>query len=200
VFAEICAAANNPACNGSFISVFVLDTGNKESWGLEFEAMAAPTRGLTLGGNASYTHISVSNVTPALQVAFNGNFNGRLNTPTWTGSVFAQYDTPSLFGDAYLSLRADANYKAKVQSDSNPDALIFKQAPDALITESYWVVNGRIALKEVDLGGVKAEVAAWGRNLFDKQRFSYALNISDIFLGSNYIPARSYGVDLNVSF
>jgi len=200
VFAEICAAANNPACNGSFISVFVLDTGNKESWGLEFEAMAAPVRGVTIGGNAAYTHVSVSNVTPALQVAFNGNYNGRLNTPTWTGSVFAQYDTPPLFGDAYLTFRADANYKAKTQSDSNPDAPIFKQVPDVLINEAYWIVNGRVALKELNLGGVKAELAAWGRNLFDKQRFSYALNISDIFLGANYIPARSYGLDLNVSF
>jgi iron complex outermembrane receptor protein len=62
------------------------------------------------------------------------------------------------------------------------------------------VVNGRVALRELNLGGVNAELAVWGRNLFDKQRLSYALNISNIFIGGNYIPARSYGMDLTVSF
>jgi len=199
-FREICLRTSNPACNGDFVSVFVLDVGGKESWGLEFEAMAAPVRGLTIGGNAAYTHTTVNNVPDAIVAAFNGNYNGRLNTPDWTGSVFAQYDTVPLFGDAYLSMRVDANYKAKVQSDSNPDAAIFKIAPDALYTESYWLVNGRVALREINLGGLKADLALWGRNLFDKQRFSYALNISNIFLGGNYIPARSYGMDLTVSF
>ena len=87
-------------------------------------------------------------------------------------------------------------------SNTNPQDAIFQpgQAPDALYGKSYWLVNGRVALKDIDLGGVKAELAAWGRNLFDTQRFSYALNISNIFIGGNYIPARSYGLDLNVSF
>lgn len=203
VFAEVCAAAKNPACNGdNLISVFVLDTGNKKSWGLEFEAMAAPFDGLTIGGNASYTHIKVSNVNPALQRAFNNNYNGRLNSPTWTGNVFAQYDTQPLWDEAYLSARMDANYKSKTQSDSDPSAAIFaaNQAPDALITEAYWTVNGRLALKDLKVGPLDAELALWGRNLFDKQRFSYALNISNIFLGANYIPARSYGLDLTVEF
>lgn len=199
-FREICARVSNPACNGDFISVFVLDVGGKESWGLEFEAMAAPVRGLTIGGNAAYTHVSVNNVPDAIIAAFNGNYNGKLNTPSWTGSVFAQYDTPPLFGDAYLSLRTDAIYRDKTQADTNPDAAIFKIAPDVLFTESYWVVNGRAALKDIKMGGLNAELAVWGRNLFDKQRFSYALNISNIFLGGNYIPARSYGLDLTVSF
>ena len=201
-FAEICARSDNPACNGSFISVFVLDVGGKESWGVEFEAMAAPVRGVTIGGNASYTHVQVKNVPDAIIAAFNGNYNGRLNTPTWTGSVFAQYDTPPLFGDAYLTARVDANFKDRTLSNTNPQDAIFQpgQAPDALYGKSYWLVNGRVALKDIDLGGVKAELAAWGRNLFDTQRFSYALNISNIFIGGNYIPARSYGLDLNVSF
>ncbi len=162
--------------------------------------MAAPVDGLTMGGNLSYTHIKVSDIPAPFVAAFAGNYNGRLNTPTWTGSVFAQYDTQPLFGDAYLSLRTDANYKSKTQSDSNPSAAIFNIAPDVRNTEAYWLVNGRAALKNLSLGGLKGELALWGRNLFDKQRFSYALNLNDIFLGANYIPARSYGMDLTVSF
>jgi iron complex outermembrane receptor protein len=199
-FREICARTSNPACNGDFVSVFVLDVGGKESWGLEFEAMARPFDGMTIGGNAAYTKVTVNSVPPAIIAAFNGNYNGRLNTPKWTGSVFAQYETQPLIGDAYLTLRTDAVFRDTVKADTNPDAAIFKIAPDALYTESYWIVNGRVALKDINLGGVKAEVAAWARNLFDTQRFSYALNISNIFIGGNYIPARSYGLDVNVSF
>lgn len=161
---------------------------------------ADAAEGLTIGGNAAYTHVTVNSVPPAIIAAFNGNYNGRLNTPKWTGTVFAQYDTQPLFGDAYLSLRTDAIFRDKVQADTNPDAAIFKIAPDVLYTESYWIVNGRVALKEMNLGGIKADLAVWARNLFDKQRFSYALNISNIFIGGNYIPARSYGMDLTVSF
>jgi iron complex outermembrane recepter protein len=201
-FREICARVSNPACNGDFISVFVLDVGGKESWGVEFETTAAPAEGVTIGGNAAYTHVSVNNVPPAIIAAFQGNYNGKLNTPKWTGSVFAQYDTPPLFGDSYLTARVDATFKDKTLSNTNPRDAIFQtgQAPDALYGKSYWVVNGRVALKDVSLGGLKGELALWGRNLFDTQRFSYALNISNIFLGGNYIPARSYGMDLTVSF
>jgi iron complex outermembrane receptor protein len=199
-FREICARVSNPACNGDFISVFVLDVGGKESWGLEFEALAAPVRGLTIGGNAAYTHVSVNNVPDAIIAAFNGNYNGKLNTPAWTGTVFAQYDTPPVFGDTYLSLRTDAIFRDTTQADTNPDAAIFQLAPDVRYNDAYWVVNGRVALKELNLGGLNAELAVWGRNLFDKQRLSYALNISNIFIGGNYIPARSYGMDLTMSF
>ena len=52
----------------------------------------------------------------------------------------------------------------------------------------------------LNLGGVKADVALWGRNLFDTQRMSYGLNLSELFFAANYIPARSYGMDLTISF
>ena len=61
-------------------------------------------------------------------------------------------------------------------------------------------MNGRVALRDINLGGLKGDIGVWGRNLFDEQRFSYALNISNIFMAGNYIPARSYGVDLTVAF
>jgi iron complex outermembrane receptor protein len=196
VFDEL--AGNNPA--KSFISLFVLDVGSRKSWGVEFDAMAAPMRGLTLGGNISYTHLKVYDVNVALQTAYKGNYTGRSNVPELTGSVYVQYDTEPFMGDAYLSLRTDAIFQDSVETDSNPGAAIFAVAPDLLVTESYWTVNGRVALRDLSLGGVKAELALWGRNLFDKETFGYALNLSDIFYAGNYIPARSYGVDLTLSF
>jgi len=196
LFAEV--SQGNPAA--PFISLFALGIGDRESYGFEFEFMAAPARGVTLGGSASYTHISNSNVPQELVNAFAGNYNGKVNFPAWTASGYAQYETPPLFGDAYLSVRADAIYQDKVESDSNLGAAIFNIVPDARYIESYVTVNGRVALREVNLGGLKADLALWGRNLFDKQRFSYALNLNSIFEAANYIPARSYGLDLTVSF
>ncbi len=192
--------AGNAAAQGGFISTFVLDTGNRKSWGLELDVQAAPAQGVTIGGNLGYTKINVYDVQPALVKAYQGTYNGKSNLPEWTASAYAQYETQPLFGDAYLSLRTDAIYQGSTQTDAWSTAPIFTVAPDALINESYWVVNGRVALRKIDLGGIKADLAVWGRNLFDKQTFAFALNLSNIFEAGNYIPARSYGMDLTISF
>lgn len=192
----------NPAI--PFVGTFVTNTSDRTAKGFEFDFDAAPIRGVTVGGSLSYLHQTTKNVNPALLVKTQGVYTGWQNIPRWTASAYAQYDTPKLTGDTYLSLRADAIFTGKVETDANPNSTIFTvnngQYADAYIVKGYWTVNGRIALKDLNIGGVKTELAAWGRNLFDAQRFSYALNLSNILIGSNYIPARSYGLDLTISF
>ncbi len=140
------------------------------------------------------------NLLPALVTNFKGSWNGKQNLPAWSGNVYGQYDTQPLFGDAYLSLRTDAIFTGKAQADYQKTAGVFINSPDAFYIQSFWTVNGRVALRDIDLGGVKAELALWGRNLFDTQRFSCKINLSDFLAAGNYIPARSYGMDLTVSF
>ncbi|AIT81414.1 TonB-dependent receptor [Novosphingobium pentaromativorans] len=192
------AGANNPVV--PFVSLFQLNTGDKEAYGAELELDIAPTRGLTLGGSASYTHVNVSNVPSALQAANNNNYDGRVFVPKWTASGYAQYDTEPLFGDAYLSFRTDAIYTDTTTTDNNPDAPMFAIVPDAYATDAYVRFNGRVALRNINFGKINGEIALWGRNIFDVQRFDYAVNVSNIVESATYIPARSYGVDLTMSF
>jgi iron complex outermembrane receptor protein len=184
----------------SSIGTFILDLGSRRSKGFEFEFDAAPARGLTIGGSLSYTDTKVSDV-PQVVLQVVGAYTGQLNIPEWSGSIYGQYQTEPLFGDAYLSARVDGIWTSDVDTDSNPNRPLFQiLGTDKANIEAHWIVNGRLALREVDLGAVKADVALWGRNLFDTQRMSYGLNLSELFFAANYIPARSYGVDLTISF
>jgi iron complex outermembrane receptor protein len=184
----------------SSVGTFVLSQGDKKAKGFEFEFDAAPVDGLTLGGSLSYTDVKVSNVPQnILDVVL--VYDGKQNIPPWQGALYAQYETQPLFGDATLAARIDGIWTSKVKVDGNPDRPLYKLlGRDLAFIDAYWLVNGRLALRDISLGGVKAEVAAWGRNLFDSQRMSYGLNLSETFYAANYIPARSYGVDLTISF
>ena len=59
--------------------------------------------------------------------------------------------------------------------------------------------NSRISLKNIEIGGVNAELAAWGKNLTDDRSANYSLNLG-LIAAANYIPARTYGLDLTVEF
>jgi iron complex outermembrane receptor protein len=196
---QIAQITGIPNLAGS-IGTFILGLGNRRSKGVEFEFDAAPLQGLTFGGSASYTDTKVSRV-PAIVLAVVGTYTGQLNIPKYSASVYGQYETQPLFGDAYLSLRADGIWTGDVDTDSNPNRPLFQVlGTDKANIDAHWIVNGRVALREIDFGGVKADLAVWGRNLFDTQRMSYGLNLSELFFAANYIPARSYGMDLTISF
>jgi iron complex outermembrane receptor protein len=82
----------------------------------------------------------------------------------------------------------------------NPDRPIYQINPVGISQPGYWVFNGRISLRDLDIGGVSTELALWGRNLSNEKARSFQLNLNDIFLSANYIPARTYGLDLTVQF
>ena len=57
------------------------------------------------------------------------------------------------------------------------------------------IFNGRVALRDIRVGPVNAEVALWGRNLSNNKDVLYQLQFGDFELNSSYQPARTYGVD-----
>jgi iron complex outermembrane receptor protein len=69
----------------------------------------------------------------------------------------------------------------------------------ATLMPSAWVVNGRIALADLKLGGKKAEIALWGRNLADNKRFT-ELDQGVFMYYGRYQRARTYGVDVTFEF
>jgi iron complex outermembrane receptor protein len=83
----------------------------------------------------------------------------------------------------------------------NPAINLYPDGSNAAAIDqpAYAVFNGRIALRNLNIGGVRAEVALWGRNLTDQSALTFPL-ISVLGTASNYIPARSYGLDLAFQF
>ncbi len=180
------------------LSVFVGDQGSVRARGFELEVTAAPTYGLTLGGSLSYTDISFPYITPPVLV---GN-GGRLDVnqrPAWTGSANITYETDPLFGDTTLILRGDTFYQSGMNLVANPDISINGFNANAARVDGYFTFNGRVALRNLMIGPITTELALWGKNLSNRRDITTAL-YTPFATSANYIPARTYGLDLTVEF
>ena len=104
-----------------------------------------------------------------------------------------------LFGESYLSFRLDGIWQSEVNLQANPGA-DFSIFPGLSKVKPYWLLNGRVALRDIDIGGARFELAAWGRNLTDVREKTFALPILGLLGSANFIPARTYGLDLSVKF
>ena len=199
--------------------------------GFELELTAAPTRGVTLGANLGYTDFkylgtlnwevlitgglcaaefgaSLSGTPAALaalsacEVAKTPNFRQTL-LPKVTSNLWAQWESEPMWGgDARLSLRLDAQIKSKMFIDNNDDAPLplpgwanLEEVPTTLI------LNGRIALSDLQLGPLKTTLALWGRNLTDDKHIQFRGGVgAGQQVSASFQQARTFGADLTVKF
>jgi len=191
------SASINPAVDDR-VGTFIVPCCDIKSTGFEFDLTAAPTDGLSLGGSLAYADYSISNVNPILLATNSGAYTLTYR-PKWTGGLWGQYDTQPLVGDAYLSFRADASWQSKSNVANNP-ARSLVWAPNFPIAKAYWQVNARAALRDIEIGGAKTEIAVWSKNLTNAKAPTFALDLFNQIGSRNFIPARTYGVDLIVEF
>ena len=171
----------------------LLNGGDAHAYGFEFESTAVPVRGLRLGANAGYTHFEYTSVNPVF-----GNTDTFIPVyrPKWTGNLSAQYETEPVFRDGHLVFRMDGNYQSKSQTSS---ALLAPALMERSQIDASWILNGRIALADMDLSGATTQIALWGRNLTNNKSIAYG--VAQTFLGSaTFERARTYGIDITVGF
>jgi iron complex outermembrane receptor protein len=185
--------------NAALIATLVYPQGGPvKAKGFELEAQALPLRHLTVGGSLGYSDTSFKDVDPILLAANFGRYAPTLR-PKWTGNLWAQYETDPLFGDATLMLRADGNYRSRLWFDANRNRGVAAFA-NAQSSGATWIVNGRAALRNFKVSGVDAELAVWGRNIFNNKSPSYVLNIGNFSAGGTFEPARTFGADLIINW
>jgi iron complex outermembrane receptor protein len=189
------AATANKLVTG--FSTFVYDSGSLRSQGVELEVTAAPVRGVSMGGTLGFTDAKYTYVDP-LVLLTNGGVFPLINRPKWTGTAWAMYETEPLFGNTTLMIRADTAYKSREGLDigrPRPQP----QLQTLATVQPYWLFNGRAALRHLSLGPIDAELAVWGKNLTDRRYPNFAL-VNALSAAANFIPARSYGMDLTIEF
>ncbi|MBV1688856.1 TonB-dependent receptor [Novosphingobium sp. G106] len=179
------------------VGTFLISAGTITSKGFEFEMEAAPTRGVRLGGSLAYSDTKLTDPKPLL-LAANGGAYTPTQRPKWTASLFGQYESEPLWDEARLLLRADAQWQSKMLLDPNLSRSIV-YAPNFAYQDAYWNVNARAALRNINIGGVETELAAYARNLFNSRAANSGLSLNYL-ASSNYVTARTYGVELNISF
>ncbi len=183
----------------SNLSTFVQQAHDVRAKGFELEVTALPATGLTIGASLGYTDTEYLNILPSFLAAQGGQYIPTVR-PKWTGNAFFSYDTQPLFGEAFMNFRMDMIYRSDLLLAGNPSVRKAQGFSDDLITSpAHAKINARVALKGMEIGGAKTELAFWARNLTDAKYMN-----SNLFLpfagGINYDPARTYGVELSIDF
>ncbi len=185
----------------------IIPSADATAYGFEWENTLAPIDQLVLGVNIGYTHFEFDDDTVFQGYRVTHGVPGfqEFNRPEWTGSLFAQYNGPRVFGDGLLSARVDGQFKSEylMTSDTSPGSgLTAQEDPrlrDSATAPDQWLVNARVALSDIRVGSTKVEVALWGRNVLDNRNIVQYAGLG--FAGAVlYERARTYGVDLSVEF
>ncbi len=192
------AALSGTAIARPDLGVALITIGDRKAKGLELDFNAAPFEGFTLGGTVGYTDAKLLNPTPIFA-------QGRTITNTgiskFVGSAFGQYVTPPLFGDATLLMRMDATFQSRQRVFADVNAATATPVfANYLYLPSKVLANARVALQDIEVGGMDLELALWSKNLFDSKKPLYPFDFGGIMLTSSYETARTYGLDVIIKF
>ncbi|MGH6651612.1 MAG: TonB-dependent receptor [Sphingopyxis sp.] len=173
--------------NTGAIPLTLLDNAaNATIYGAEFELIAKPADRLDITLNLGLLDTEIKDFTSA-GTDFSGN---RLAlSPTVTFSGIANYEIPVSDGIA-LAFQPSVSYRSSqfFSADNSP----------LLEQKGYWLVGGRIALKDED---GRWEVALFGRNLTRKKYINYAVDLSDFgFIEQFRGEPRMFGVELRAQY
>jgi len=184
------------------VSSFVLNAGAARIRGIELEAVARPVDSLTVTGSFAYLDPKYKSFMDGGQnVADNRAFS---HAPKYTANASVDWRAFQLDSGARLNLIADVGYTARyfifpfaLRAPVGSQTAYNTQAP------SRTVVDVRAVLSEIEYGGTKLSLTAFGRNIFDTRKELTFIDFGASFGGlttANYIPPRTYGVTLGANF
>jgi len=186
---------------GGFQNVIV-NAGETEYTGIEFEALAKPTDALTLNASFGYTDREVKEF-PFEDATTNGVINIADEILPGTAP-----DTTFNFGAAYewnlgngdLTARVNSTYEASRTFFANP-----RTSPLATQLEagSRNLVDAQLRWDDISVGGKNTNmyVMLWGKNIFDEEYEVRAIDFGPLgFGGFVYGQPATFGIDVGVTF
>ena len=119
-------------------------------------------------------------------------------TSPWTGNVALNARFPVGSGDMQLTGRVAYTYEDGKYSFTSSIASPFNEA---LKGDSRNLIDAQIALENIPLGGSKADVRLWGKNLTNGHDFVRGVDFGQLgFGGGYYADPRTYGVTLSFKY
>ena len=176
------------------------NAGEAKIKGFEAELDVVPLRGLTISANLSYTNLDYKtyilngvDVADVARVPY---------SPDWTGRIYAQYDAPEFSNGSNLFAHLEAKYTGDTKLVAVPitDYLTGEVAELEKMShvDSYWLLNGRIGLANLQIGQGTATLSLYGQNLLNERYVPFGA--STMYLVGSYGFSRTYGVELSFNF
>ncbi len=201
-----CLPGSNPCIPNPNVNVHTQNTANASGItkirGFEADLTIRPVTGLTLGASYAYTYTNVPatpNPNPDPPGVPAGTVHGKLTqvfivyTPKNAASAYLDYEIP-VGSSTKVRFHIDANYSDPYHSFDS----------EALLTDSSFIVNGRLALADIPLtsAGNKLTVSLWSRNLFNEQHIYRVDNANAKTLGyyANFNTPRTFGLEGTIKF
>jgi len=172
---------------------FATNIGKAVSRGLEFEVVALPATGLTMGVNGAFNEAEVTKLSPT-EAAISGAGEGvRLASPRFQGSAFVNYGF-DLTPEARANVSAVVSRVGKFPGmfpyiPGRPGVL----APTYAYTEANTNVNASFA---VAFG--QATAAVYVENLFNSRKINYVH--PEAFIASRFAEQRPRTVGVRVGY
>ncbi len=170
-------------------SQVLVNAGDSEARGFEFEGKWLPVADLQLGLNLGYLDFEFTDVNFAL---LGGPIAPHLR-PHWTGSLMADYETGPVFGNSALRFHVDASYRSSEWMGTRP--VPFADGKNKALTR----FNARVSIDDIKFAGGVVSLALWGRNLTDVDEPNNMPALGVVVAGTYYQP-RTYGLDITYSF
>lgn len=167
-----------PAAGGGLVTVD-LNTGNVESYGLEFEAAVRPVPAWSLHGALTLMHARITDASAYTSVTGRVLSSDRLTfQPEWTATVSTDYTFD--LGGSELVLSAGLTGKGKRLA-----ATLNQITPTFL--DGYRLANASITWRRSPV-----EIAAFANNIFDKDYFESYIEKTTLQLAG--LPASDLGI------
>ena len=165
----------------------IVNAGDVEIYGAELDVLAAVTDYFTVGFNYAWLDYDFTGV------VFPDGSNRTESTelvwaPEHAYSVVADYNLP-LADVGVLKMHLDYAWQDDQYSLANTDPIKVKVG-------DFGLLNGRIALDEVELAGGIWQLAVWAKNLTDEDDVNYQIGTTS----STFLQPRTYGMDVKFRY
>lgn len=173
----------------NLVTTNIINAGEAQFTGVEFDGALRPVDSLTInfgGGyiNARYTDFILPDGTDVTD----SYVFPRVPEWNWQLGAFHRVDI------GFAMLETSANYSWRSSQYTGITADPRSQLP------SYGMLNARLALTGIELGnGSTLELAAWGKNLTDKEYLVSAINLQ-VLTVAQYGDPLSAGVEARIKF
>jgi iron complex outermembrane recepter protein len=197
------------ASGANATETIVENAASAKIWGIELEAQAQITDGLSLRGNAGYLNAKYGSFIirdPASVNPLNPTFidvaaqRQLRRAPKWTAAGGIRFEQP--IGGVKLIATADYNYVAKNASNLTRDTYIrngVQLSRDIIEAQSNFDFS--LSLGSNETRGPEWQITSYIRDAFDKNpgRLSTVLDAGPFYFGAGQVT-KQYGLELTLGF